>query len=245
MTDRAGGPRSGSAGNGGRPEPLRLFVGLPGDAGPGPDIEAPLAQDYALDTPADLRPAIGQALIWRDELAPGGQIFEHVLPDGAVRLWLDLSGAATEPVVLGPRLDAAMITLQGRNAELSLAIHPAAALDLLGAPVAEVRAQAVSISDLWGTTARAFGDRLTWAAGTRRHERSRWQELRLRLGRRGVVNDGRSSTARLVAALAWGDGPILLGLSERRLQQLCTEHLGCRHANIAAFVNGVEMASSA
>jgi hypothetical protein len=74
------------------------------------------------------------------------------LPDGAVRLWFDLSGAATEPVVLGPRLDAAIVTLQGSMAGISLAIHPAAARDLLGAPVADVRAQAVSLSNLWGTT---------------------------------------------------------------------------------------------
>lgn len=231
MTDHAGSPRNASSGTGGGPEPpqhvaRRLFVSLPGDAGPGPEIDAPLAQAHALVIPPDLRPAIGQALIWREELAPGAKIIEHVLPDGAVRLWFDLSGAATEPVVLGPRLDAAIVTLQGSMAGISLAIHPAAARDLLGAPVADVRAQAVSLSNLWGTTAPAFGERLAEAAGTRRLERTLWQELRLRLDRVGWRKDSRRSAAGLVAALARGDGPSVLGLSERRLQQLCAEHLG-------------------
>lgn len=116
MTGRAGSPRSGSAGTGGDAEPQqevaqRLFVSLPGDAGPGPEIAAPLAQPYALEMPSDLRPAIGEAPNWHAEPAPGAQVIEHVLPDESVRLWFDLSGAATEPMVLGPRLDAAMVTL--------------------------------------------------------------------------------------------------------------------------------------
>lgn len=231
MTDRAAGKWRGSAGIGDGPETSqrpeqRLFVSLPGDSGPGPETHAPFAQVSELDVPADLRSVITQALIWREELAPDGQIIEHVLPDGAVRLWFDLSAIATEPVCLGPRLDAAMVTLQGRMAGLSLAIHPAAARDLLGAPVAEVRGQAVSLSDLWGSAARAFGERIKEGPSTSFVGRTLWQELRLRLGRSGWSGDGRTSPARLVAALVRGDGPGALGLSERRLQQLCAEHLG-------------------
>jgi AraC-like DNA-binding protein len=204
----------------------RLFLSLPGDTGPGPESQAPRAQARSIEVPPDLRPVIGQALVWREALPAGGRILEHVLPDGAVRLWFDLSDTADAPVVLGPRTDAATVTLQGRMAGLSLMLRPAAARVLLGAPVAAVRAQVIALSDLWGPDARALGEQLAAATSQYRLGETLWHVLRHRLDRADWRAGERTSATRLATALARGDAPVVLGLGERRVQQLCAEHLG-------------------
>ncbi len=208
------------------PQARRLFVGLPGDTGPGPETVAPQAETDTLSVPPDLRPAIRQALVWREAVAPHRRIVEHVLPDGAVRLWFDLSGAAAEPLVLGPRLEAQTVVVQGGVAGLSLALTPAAARAIVGAPLRDLRAQAVGFTDLWGLEARDLGDRLTGAADLGQLAAALWQGLRQRLHCAGGLSDEGRRTARVAAALARGEGPDKIGLGERRIQQLFVEHLG-------------------
>lgn len=208
------------------PQACRLVVNLPGDPLPGPETDAFPAEVGTLAVPPDLRPAIGQALVWRETRAPGQPIIEHVLPDGALRIWFDLSDAGAEPVILGPRLAPATVVLQGCLAGLSLALRPAAARSLLGGPVSEVRAQAVGLAAFWGPEARDLGERLAWAGSPGRLAETLWEGLRQRLRRAGWDAEGHATAGRLAAAVARGGRPETLGLGERRLQQLCAEHLG-------------------
>lgn len=204
----------------------RLFVSLPGDAGPGPETAAPRARTRALRVPPDLRPAIGQALMWHEALEAEDRIVEHVLPDGAVRLWFDLSGSGPGSMVLGPRLEAQKVLLQGRMAGLSVALTPAAARAVLGAPVRQLRAQTVRLADLWGPQAGDLGDRIAEAADLGQMADTLWDGLRQRLRRAGFSTDDGRRTLHLAAAVARGERPEWIGLGERRLQQLCAEHLG-------------------
>lgn len=208
------------------PPTRRLFVSLPGDTGPGPETAAPLARTLALRVPPDLRPAIGQALMWHEALEAEDRIVEHVLPDGAARLWFDLSGSGPGPMVLGPRLDAQTVLLQGRMAGLSVALTPAAARAVLGAPARSLRAQAVGLADLWGSAAGTLGERIAEATDPRQMAETMWHGLRQRLRQAGFSADDGQRTLRLAAAVARGEGPEWIGLGERRLQQLCAEHLG-------------------
>lgn len=194
----------------------RLFVSLPGDTWPGPETAAPLARTRALFVPPDLRPAIGQALMWHEALEAEDRIVEHVLPDGAVRLWFDLSGSGAGPMVLGPRLDAQTLLLQGRMAGLSIALTPAAARAVLGAPVRTLRAQAVGLAELWGSEAGTLGDRIA-GAGSGQMAEILWHGLRQRLCRAGWQADDGRRIASLAAALARGAGADRIGLGERRL----------------------------
>lgn len=204
----------------------RLFVSLPGDTGPGPETAAPRATARALCVPPDLRPVIGQALMWQEALEAKYCIVEHVLPDGRVRLWFDLSGSGAGPMVLGPRLEAQTVLLQGRMAGLSVALTAAAARAVLGAPVRSLRGQAVGLADFWGPEAGCFGDRIAQALDLRQMAETLWHGLRRRLQQSGFSADDGQRTLRLTAAVARGDAPDRIGLGERRLQQLCAEHLG-------------------
>lgn len=185
-----------------------------------------------LAVPPGLRSVIDQALGYGEDFPAGTTVWERVLPDGAVRIVVDLSRPAILPriAVLGPRTRAELVPLSGRMEGMSLTLTPAAASAVLGVPIGEIADRAVSLEEMWGAPARMLGERLHVTTGNRERGELLWAGLRARLAHR----DDRAPPAllSLVATHAWqAPGGVrglaaALGLGERRLQQLCREHLG-------------------
>ncbi|QYU67776.1 helix-turn-helix domain-containing protein [Leptolyngbya sp. 15MV] len=210
----------------------RLFLSLPGDRRPGPETGTTPAMMPPLAVPPDLRGIVGQALSYREDLPTGRAVWERVLPDGAARIVVDLSQPATLPriAVVGPRTTAELVRLSGRMEGLSLTLAPVAVRALLGVPVGEIAGRTLPLSELWGAPAESLGARLLEAP----HERGRvdllWAALRARL----ACGDDRAPPALLNAMKGVAERPpervpdvaASLGLSERRLQQLCRDHFG-------------------
>lgn len=210
----------------------RLFLSLPEDRLPGPETGTPAAALPSLAVPRDLRSFVRQALLYREELPRGCAVSERVLPDGTLRLVLDLSagGRAEGLLVLGPRTGPSLVRLSGRMEGLSLSLSPAAARAVLGAPVGEVAGRDVPLAAFWGGAATVLADRLRSAAQDADRGEILWAALRGRLS--GC--DERAPPL-LVRAMAPGLGvardgvrarAAMLGLGERRLQQLCHVHFG-------------------
>jgi AraC-like DNA-binding protein len=183
-----------------------------------------------LAVPPELRGVVGQALRYREDLPTESAVWERVLPDGAVRIVVDLSRPAILPriAVVGPRTTAELIPLSGRMEGMSLTLTPAAARTVLGVPIGELADRTVPLAELWGPPAVALAERLHATV----HDRSAllWAGLRTRL----AGHDERVPPALLdaLAAATRGapgrvqDRAAALGLSERRLQQLCRDHFG-------------------
>jgi AraC-like DNA-binding protein len=204
----------------------RLFLTLQGDRGPGPETGTPAHSHRTLAVPPDLRSVVGRAITYSETLPACSSISERVLPDGLLRLTLDLSGSAPLPVVIGPRIEAEAVLLHGRMDGLSIEIHPAAAQAVLGIQVAETAGRAFSLTDLWGRTAEELGDRLTEAMTENARAKILWTTLRQRMA--GLGPDRQAAT--LAGLFATGATPQAvaecLGIGNRRLQQLCRAHLG-------------------
>jgi hypothetical protein len=64
----------------------RLFVRLHEDATQGPESEAPAGTLRTLAFDASLSPHVTHALAYREDIQPGHDVIERVLPDGALRL---------------------------------------------------------------------------------------------------------------------------------------------------------------
>lgn len=156
----------------------RLFLSLPGDRRPGPETGTETDAMAPLVVPADLRGIIGQALSYREDVPAESSAWERVLPDGGVRIVIDLSPSASLPriVVLGPRTTPALVRLSGRMEGLSLRLSRTASMAVLGVPVGEVADRALPLAELRG--ASGGGTKRT----TARH-RARPRARRAALGR--------------------------------------------------------------
>jgi AraC-like DNA-binding protein len=216
----------------GPPLTERLFLSLPGDASPGPETDTPKDRMQALPVPPDLRCVIRQALRYQETFPDGGSVWERVLPDGAVRIVVTLAPAPTVGtlLVVGPRVSPDMVLLSGRMDGFSFALAPGWAQAVLGRPVHELADRAVPLADLWGDQALALADQLLATRHGDEGGAPLWPILRARLADR----NGAAPPA-LLSALAGmrRRGPRsvrqvagTLGVTERRLQQLCREHLG-------------------
>jgi AraC-like DNA-binding protein len=210
----------------------RLFLSLPGDIRPGPETGTAPGTIPPLTVPPDLRGVVGQALSYREDLPIESVVWERVLPDGAVRIVVDLSQPAILPriAVVGPRTSAELVRLSGRMDGLSLTLAPAAARAVLGVPVGEIADRTLPLSALWGAPAEVLGEQLQGTSHGRDRGELFWASLRTRLARRGdrappallhaVAGAARRAPGRVQDIAA------ALGLGERRLQQLCRDHLG-------------------
>ena len=211
----------------------RLFVALPGDAGPGPETQPGTDCIRALAIPSALGGVVGQALIYRETFPAGEPMVERVLPDGALRIGIDLSGTNPAPLVLGPRSRPDSVPLRGRMEGLSLTIRQAAARAMLGIPVGDVTGNDVPLAELWGPVAQEFGGRLAEAGDDEARAAVLWDSLRLRMA--GAAAE---PLPWLVASqVACGQEAQIvrqgLGVSERRVQQLFREHVGLSPRSVA------------
>jgi AraC-like DNA-binding protein len=173
---------------------------------------------------------VAHAMVYRETVAADAPVTERVLPDGALRLVIDL-GERPAAFVVGPSIRPAVLTLSGRMHGLSLTLRPGAAMALFGVPASELAEQAPALSDLWRHGMHELVDELAEAAATAPRVRAVWRHLARRAAPPpGSAPERVAATARLITAaggaLALPELTRLTGLGERRLQQLFSSQLG-------------------
>lgn len=222
----------------GPPAAQRLFLRLEEDLVQGPESGTPAAatlRAYAV-RPA-LRPYVAHILAYRESFAPGEEVVERVLPDGALRLVLHFgdapadAGSGGAPQLVGPSTTPTLLRLRGRMDGLSVTLRPGAAAALFGLPAGELAGAAVAL-DMLGRRAglprlAALAERSDDAARVDLLQAALLQAATLTMpagralavqAQRLLAADGaRAGVAEVAAAL---------GLGERRLQQLFYTHVG-------------------
>lgn len=213
----------------------RLFLRLEGDDPHGPESVVPGGTLHTFEPDAALRPYIGSLMLYRETLAD--EVVERVLPDGAMRLVINLGDAPTsrddgEPGlvagVLGACASPTMVRLRGRVHGLSIGFKPGATQALFGVPAGEFGADGVSLHELWGREGELLLDEIASAPD----DTARAACLQAALLRRLRPSTTRLATHALeLAARAQGRGTLRelaeqAGCSERRLQQLFHAHVG-------------------
>jgi AraC-like DNA-binding protein len=216
----------------------RLFIRLEEDGTQGPEGTVPTATLRAFPVRPELRADVGIVMSYREAIAPGEEVLERVLPDGALRLVFTLGEApavgvasAARMEVIGASCTPVMVRLRGEVQGLSLTLRAGAAAALFAVPAGELRDMAVSLDTLWGANGAETLERLAMSDDDAQRAALLQQELVRRLGRadttacraaRRAVEliraaDGRRSVRELAAEL---------GVGERRLEQLFHAHVG-------------------
>jgi AraC-like DNA-binding protein len=220
------------------PVAQRLFLRLDEDPVQGPESGTPAASLRTLPLPAALRPFVAQMLLYRETFAPGHDIVERVIPDGAVRLvvhWGDAPAAGPDGrrtlLAIGPSTAPAVLRLSGRMAGLAITLHHGAAATLLGVPVGEIAGLALPLQALWprddASAVAALADLEDDASRVRLVQRALLRRLR-----HGAAADPRPAVQALRLLMQSGGRlpvPALaaeVGLGERRLQQLFSAQFG-------------------
>lgn len=183
-----------------------------------------------LPVPARLRPAVHQLLWYEEQIPPGQEVVERILPDGAVRLIFDfedgrhgvstrVAGATAAPVVL---------RLRGRLRGLSLALRPGAAAAVLGAPAASIAGQVVPLDVLWAQAGRDLAEQILSARGPLQQAAVVLQALHRRLQDADptAIRQAQQAAQLLAQGSRVRETAEALGCTERRLQQIFHAHVG-------------------
>jgi AraC-like DNA-binding protein len=212
----------------------RLFVRLPEDRIQGPESGAPghTLRSFAVDR--RLQGVVAHILSYRESIATGHEIVEHVLPDGALRLIVQLDGDGPQLTVLGPTAGPARVCLRGVMQGLSLTLQPGAATVLLGVPAGELAGLALPLHALLRDEAPRLVEQMALARDDATRVARLQQLLRRRwLQQRPAANDAPAQAARALALLQASPGrqPVravaaAVGVGERRLQQIFHEQVG-------------------
>jgi AraC-like DNA-binding protein len=215
----------------------RLFVRLDGDEIERPQSGAP-GGVAAWPVSAPLSRHVSHILIYKEEFAAGQSVIERVVPDGSVRLIVNLAdapsvaGQRSEPLeIVGASAAPAIVRLSGTMHGVSITLRAGAVAGLLGLPAGELAGQAVALEQVWQSDARELRERLV-AAPDDRARQAIMDALLLR--RLGEVDKAPHRTAvRAVQLFAQCDGRLsvrevahAVGVGERRLQQLFHTHVG-------------------
>lgn len=213
----------------------RLFLRLDEDVSFGPESTVPAGTLDAFAVPTLLREHVSQILRYRELIPAGLEVSEHVIPDGAARLVLNLGDAPSGPdspaVVIGASAEPARVRLRGRLDGLSIALRPGASAALLGVPACELADRVVPLDVFWGRGASELVEQV----GSARDDATRAAivEAALRRRLREAVPEDARATVRAARVIASSGGRASvreaaseLGLGERRLQQLFRLHVG-------------------
>lgn len=229
----------------------RLYVRLHEDELAGPESGTPRDALRSLTVPSPLRGSVAHLLAYRERLPAGIEIVERVLPDGAVRLIVDLSPPADaresrsglpHVYVAGPTLQPAFVRLRGALEGLSVTLAPGAAVDLLGVPAGDLRDAVVPLDALWDASRAAdLACRLAaedddatrlhvLATALLAHRDAHAGSRPTRDARRPLAHATRALAGRALAAPDGRSAPAAiaaeLAIGERRLQQLFRTHVG-------------------
>jgi AraC-like DNA-binding protein len=217
----------------------RLFLRLDEDRTQAPESEAPAGTLRALPLGASLQGAVAHVLAYREAIAPGREVIERVLPDGAVRMVFHLGsgtpgavdGAAPAALVVGAHAAPVIVRLRGAMDGLSVTLRHGAALALFGVPAGEIEGTTVPLDALWGGEAARLLEHLSSATD----DASRLRALRAALQRRLRAQDAVPSQLVDYAASLMRDCDgqrsvrdvaAAVGIGERRLQQLFHAQVG-------------------
>lgn len=213
----------------------RLFLRLAEDELHGPEADVPAGTMRTYRPSARVHAHVSSIQVYRETFAPGAQVVERVLPDGALRLVVHLGDSApgVGAMAIGASAQPAMVRLAGRMHGLSITLRPGAASALLGLPVGELDGQAIDLRELWGAEGADLPQRLAELPNDAARVRCVDQALQGRLAR------ARSPAARsypvnhALRLLTASNGGLRLaevaraaGVGERRLQQLFRAEVG-------------------
>lgn len=210
--------------------PERLFIRLPDDPSWAPETTVPASTLTEFAVPASLRSSVAHVTGYEERFAPGREIVERVLPDGASRLLIVLHRGAASIQVAGARTDCVLLTMSGHMHGLSITLNPGATQGLFGVAANELTGRTVPWDDIVPKAHRDLPGQLAAAAD----DATRVREVLKRLqalqrpsdpARHLVEHAARRLRTRMggvsVRELA-GE----LNLSERRVQQLFASHIG-------------------
>jgi AraC-like DNA-binding protein len=212
----------------------RLFVRLAEDDVHGPETGAPPNTLHAAPVIEALRPYVAHILIYRERVAPGREIVERVVPDGALRLVINLGDTPDESpplAIIGPSAAPALVRLAGELHGLSVTFRPGVADAMLGVPAGALAASQVGLDALWGRRATARLDHVREAT-TDVARADVLQELLLTSLGSIPPLPAPTSLDRLQQAIAAARGDTVrelasaAGVGERRLQQIFHHHIG-------------------
>lgn len=219
----------------------RLFLRLDGDSLYAPAAGAPGAQMHEFALHPALQPWAEPLLSYRETLPPDQAVQERVLPDGALRLVIqlgDVPPGCPRALVAGASQRPRLLQLQGRQRGLSLTLRPGAAQALLGLPAGEIGEDGVALEALRPAAQVAeLLERLDQAGSGQAQCALLCQVLRRQLrnaGRSVLPTDTQRArhALQLVAAAQGRLTPAELAraleLGPRRLQQLFQAQLGLR-----------------
>ncbi|MGC4394390.1 helix-turn-helix domain-containing protein [Hydrogenophaga sp. T2] len=211
--------------------PERLFLRLPDDppCAPGTTVPASTLRGFAL--PAPLRSVVTHVTAYEERFAPGAEVVERVIPDGASRVLVLLQGGAAAVHVAGASVSPVVLSMRGHMHGLSIMLEPGASMALWGVPADELAGRTVPWSDLSPRARRDLPEQLAAAAD----DTTRVGVILAALCamHRPVDLGSRQWVAHAAGRLQAHAGGISvralaaeLGLSERRLQQLFAAQIG-------------------
>lgn len=206
----------------------RLFLRLEDDPLIAPETTVPAGTLREVVVPPALHGQVAHAMAYEEALAPGMQVCERVLPDGALRLIVELHATHAELRVAGPSAQPVLLTLQGPQRGFSLSLRPGAARVLFGVDAHELAQQVWPWDGLASAPRRDLAARLHAAPDDRTREALLMATLQS-MQRDAAVTPEQHHARR--AALLLRQRPVhavadALGLGERRLQQIFRAHVG-------------------
>ncbi|AEG91280.1 helix-turn-helix domain-containing protein [Ramlibacter tataouinensis] len=208
----------------------RLYLRLPDDPVYAPETDVPAGRLCELRVHEGLASRVAHVVAYRDEIALSQVVEEQVVPDGALRLVVQRQGAAWSTALVGATLAPVVLQYSGRIEGLSITFRPGAAAGLLQVDAAELAGRAVSPGELWGADGRELEGLVAGAAGLRALSRQLQAFLLRRLPPGESLAQARVRHAAGLIARGTDAAPAqvarALEISERRLQQLFSEHLG-------------------
>lgn len=211
--------------------PERLFLRLDDDPLYAPETTVPEGTLREFAVPAGLHAEIAHAMGYEEQLPPGDEVTERVLPDGAMRLIVDLQEASSAVRIVGPDTSPVVLQMRGRVRGLSITLRPGASKVLFGVPMHELAGQALAWDDVVDARRRGLADQL----GEARDDTTRMVILAGALRARACEPNGpERSRALQAAALVRHSGGLrglrevaqAVGVGERRLQQIFREYVG-------------------
>lgn len=210
----------------------RLFLRLEGDPLYAPETTVPGGTMREFAVPAALRPFVAHAMAYEERLPDDQDVIERVLPDGALRLIVDLVDPTQPPRLVGPSARPAVLRMRGRIHGLSITLRPGASLALFGVPAHKLAEEELAWQDIAGRPLREHAAR-AHAAGSDAARAGILLDALLGSLRRGKEDESRMArqAAALFQAPASGERTVRavaesLGLGERRLQQVFRAHVG-------------------
>lgn len=209
----------------------RLFLRLPDDPLHAPETTVPAHTLTDFAVPAVLRPWVAHVAAYEERLPDGSEAIERVLPDGALRLLIELQPGAAAIRVAGASVRPTLLTMRGHMHGLSVTLRPGAALALFGVPAGELADRVVLWEAVVDRVHRELPERLAEAPDDAQRARLILQTLqvmrrasdpsplrRVEHAAARLRDDAGSTTVRALAAS--------MEMSERRLQQLFAAQLG-------------------